>query len=267
MNKISLKKSVIVLLDLILAVYLVFAMTSFNRPDESKKVCTDVSINITDGSTYGFLKAKDIKSILERKKLYPYHKPLMDVNPRTIEEALKVGTFINTAQCYKTQDGHVYINVTQRLPIVRVKNDKGEDYYVDDKGNVMPTSRYTSDLIICTGNISQTFAKNQLVYFVEAIMADKMWMNLVEQINVLPDQSIEIVPRVGNHIVHLGRLPYHKVNEVRKQLTYDMVNKKMTRLMKFYRYGLSQAGWNRYSYINLEFDNQIVCKKIKVQNK
>ena len=28
-------------------------------------------------------------------------------------------------------------------------------------------------------------------------------------------------------------------------------------------YGLSQAGWNKYCYINLEFDNQIICKKNK----
>ena len=35
----------------------------------------------------------------------------------------------------------------------------------------------------------------------------------------------------------------------------------MERLEKFYKYGLSQAGWNRYSYINLEFDNQIICKR------
>ena len=38
---------------------------------------------------------------------------------------------------------------------------------------------------------------------------------------------------------------------------------KLDRLQKFYRYGLSQAGWNRYSYINVEFDNQIICKKRK----
>ena len=33
--------------------------------------------------------------------------------------------------------------------------------------------------------------------------------------------------------------------------------------MKFYQYGLSKVGWNKYSYINLEFDNQIICKKNK----
>jgi cell division protein ftsQ len=35
----------------------------------------------------------------------------------------------------------------------------------------------------------------------------------------------------------------------------------LSRLEKFYRYGLSQAGWNKYSYIDIEFDNQIICKK------
>jgi cell division protein FtsQ len=57
------------------------------------------------------------------------------------------------------------------------------------------------------------------------------------------------VPRVGEHIIYLGR----PVN----------VEKKLQRLEKFYRYGLSVAGWNKYSYINMEFDNQIICKKRK----
>lgn len=35
----------------------------------------------------------------------------------------------------------------------------------------------------------------------------------------------------------------------------------MSRLENFYKYGLSKAGWDKYSYINLEFDNQIICKK------
>ena len=39
----------------------------------------------------------------------------------------------------------------------------------------------------------------------------------------------------------------------------------MERLEKFYKYGLSEAGWNKYSYISLEFDNQIICKKKKHQ--
>ena len=54
----------------------------------------------------------------------------------------------------------------------------------------------------------------------------------------------------------------HSTNAAkRKEEVSAYVEKKMKRLEFFYKYGLSQAGWNKYSYINLEFDNQIICKK------
>ena len=105
--KVSVKKTIIVLLDILLAVYLGFAMTSFNNPDETMKACTNVSIQIDDETTNGFLSAKEIKRILEQKKLYPYKQPMADVNPRSIEDALKSSSFVNTSQCYKTKDGRI----------------------------------------------------------------------------------------------------------------------------------------------------------------
>ena len=81
------------------------------------------------------------------------------------------------------------------------------------------------------------------------------------QINVLPNRDIEVVPRIGNHIVHLGQMPESNDKTTRQKLITEFVNRKLTRLEKFYKYGLSQAGWNKYSYIDIEFDNQIICKK------
>ena len=259
--KVSVKKTIIVLLDVLLAVYLGFAVTSFNNPDETMKACTNVSIQIDDETTNGFLSAKEIKNILEQKKLYPYEKPMAAINPRSIEEALKSTSFVNTSQCYKTKDGHVVINITQRLPIVRIKNNKGQDFYVDDQGGVMPNSKYTSDLIIATGNVNEWFAKNYISHLTKALMENPLWRNQIEQINVLSDLGIELVPRVGDHIIYVGSLPMTKYIDERPKLVSDFINKKLTRLEKFYKYGLSQAGWNKYSYINLEFDNQIICKK------
>lgn len=92
-------------------------------------------------------------------------------------------------------------------------------------------------------------------------MMNELWRNQIEQINVLPDRGIELVPRVGNHIIYIGNLPETNLIDKREQAINDFVNKKMNRLEKFYKYGLSQAGWNKYSYINIEFDNQIICKK------
>lgn len=259
--KVSVKKTIIVLLDIVLAVYLGFAMTSFNNPDETMKACSNVSIQIDDETTNGFLSAKEIKNILEQKKLYPYEKPMAAINPRSIEEALKSTSFVNTSQCYKTKDGHVVINITQRLPIVRIKNNKGQDFYVDDQGGVMPNSKYTSDLIIATGYINQGFAKSYLAPLTEVLMANEFWKNQIVQINILPDLGVELVPRVGEHIIFIGYLPQSKDDATRKVLITDYINKKLERLEKFYQYGLNTAGWNKYHYISLEFDNQIICKK------
>ena len=69
------------------------------------------------------------------------------------------------------------------------------------------------------------------------------------------------MPRIGDHIVHIGRLPDCKNRTERFAGIKKFMDVKMTRLSKFYKYGLSTVGWNKYSYIDIEFDNQIICRK------
>ena len=259
--RINWKKTIIIVLDLIIGVYLVFAFTKFNKPDETGMICTKVNINIEDEMTNGFLDAKEIKQRLEQKKLYPLKQKMNNVSARKIEEALKTSPFVKTAECCKTQDGLVDIYLTQRMPIVRIKSCNNEDYYIDDHYQVMPNTKYTSDLIVATGHINKWYAQNYISLLSKSLMVNELWRNQIEQINVLPDRSIELVPRVGNHIIYIGNLPESNSKKKREQEIDDFVCKKMDRLEKFYKYGLSQAGWNKYSYINIEFDNQIICKK------
>ena len=63
------KKTAVVLIDILLVVYLVFSVTSLNRPDEVSNVCTEVKIDITDDAVAGFLTPDDIKSQLQHAKL------------------------------------------------------------------------------------------------------------------------------------------------------------------------------------------------------
>ena len=150
---------------------------------------------------------------------------------------------------------------TQRMPIVRIKSINNEDYYVDDHYQIMPNTNYTSDIIIATGNINKWYAQKYISLVSKTLMTNNLWRNQIEQINVLPNRGIELVPRVGNHIIYIGNLPESNIISKREKDVEAFINKKMDRLEKFYKYGLSQAGWNKYSYINIEFDNQIICKK------
>lgn len=256
-----LKKILIGTVDVLLGVYIVLGMTAFNKPDQTRVICTRSTINIADEATNGFISAAEIKHRLKQSKLEPLGQPLRYIDTRRIEETLRQSPFVKTAECYKTQGGYVDITITQRLPVVRIKSDNGDDYYIDDQNKVMPNSHYTSDLIIVTGQVTRWFATRYIAPLSKAIMANRLWSSQIEQINVLRDHGIEIVPRVGDHIVYLGQMPESNNPKERQEAINDFIERKMDRLEKFYKYGLSQAGWNMYSYINLEFDNQIICKR------
>ena len=224
----NIKKTIIAVFDVLLAVYLLLAVTSFNSPKAETTVCNKVDINISDANNAGFLSAGEIKNILVKHKLYPYGKQLSNVDPRRIEDVLKVSPFVNTAECYKAKNGNVCITITQRMPIVR---------------------------------INRWFAKYYIAPLSKALNESKFWSNQIEQINVLADRGIELVPRVGDHVIYIGCLPQNAAAADRDAEIKEFVNRKLERVDKFYRYGLSVAGWDSYSYINVEFDNQIICKR------
>lgn len=259
--KTSWSKKLFIACDIVIAVYLVLAFTSFDKKGSSKTLCSKVNIEIADNANGGFLDAKVIKERLQKTGYYPIGKPLEKVNARGIEEMLRQSPFVKTAECYKTEGGYVYISVTQRMPVIRIKADNGDDYYVDDNDCIMPRTNYTSDLIIASGAISRRYAISYLSALGRIIMQNDLWKNLIEQIHILPDQGVELVPRIGDHIIYIGKLPDGSSREQHEAAIAKFFEKKMTRLEKFYKYGLSQVGWNKYSYVNIEFDNQIICKR------
>ena len=242
------KKIFTVSFGVIIGIYLLLAVTAFNHPIEHDMVCRDVQVSIEGNATSSFLTADEVRRILTEQQLNPVGQRLSDVNLRAIEERLESKEFVECAEAYKTQGGNVNINIRERVPVIRIMAN-GQDYYVDREGKMLRNTGYVCNLVVATGSISQDYASRVLAPIGRIIMADDFWRNQIEQVNVLPDSTVEMVPRVGEHIIYIGR-PIG-------------VTKKLERLRKFYQYGLSQAGWNKYSRISVEFDNQIVCRKNK----
>lgn len=247
MPSVNWKYMAVVIFDIAIAAYLVMAVTVFNKPDEKATVCTEVKIDIADGITGGFLTPAEVQRMLERKKLYPLAKTMDNINTRQIEEELSSSPFAEHVECYKTKGGHIRISVEQRLPVLRVIANNGDNYYLDSHGEIMPYTQYANDLIVATGWISRSYARRVLAPLACSLVTDNFWQSQTEQLNVLFDGSLELVPRVGDHIAYLG--------------SPDNTGQKLARLRKFYKYGLSVAGWNKYERISVEFDNQIICKR------
>jgi cell division protein FtsQ len=234
------------LLLLLILAYLIAAVTVFNtRPEE--EICKGVELVVKDSIDHGFITPKEVSRILEAHKLSPKGKQMGEVNTRAIEEQLRQHPLVREAECYRTPGGHITIEVSQRIPLLRVMATNGEDYYVDEEGKAMPTVGQSAYVPVATGFIRREFATTALYELARYLQKNALWRDQVEQINVTASQELELVPRVGEHIIFLG-----------KPGDYDQ---KFTRLEKFYKKALNEIGWNKYARISLEFDNQIICTK------
>lgn len=242
------KKLCLTLLVLVLGSYFVAAVTLFNQTDDNQ-ICENVDLAVNDSVRAGFVSSNEIESMLKAQNLYPKGKALKDINTQQIEEALQVNPFISQAICYRSASDRIVIQATQRTPIMRILSETGENFYMDAAGHVMKPSatQYAANMVIVTGNVTASYAVNQLIPLGTLIYNDAFWKNMIEQIHITEKGNVELITRVGDSIVNLGKP--------------DNFQDKLFRLRIFYEKGLSSIGWNKYSKINLEFNNQIVCTR------
>ena len=240
------KRLFILLFLLVITTYLVIAVTLFNDRSETT-TCQGLELVINDSIDYGFISKDEILKLLNAKKLSPIGKEMRDVNTRVIEDELKLHPLIENVECFRTPSNRIGIEVTQRLPILRIMSDNGDNYFIDEKGEIMPLSNSSANVIIATGNIDRTYASKELYEFGRFLQKSDLWQAQIQQINVTASKELELVPRVGDHIIFLGKPGNYK--------------NKFEKLETFYKKALNQIGWNKYSHISLEFDNQIICTK------
>lgn len=241
------KKTLLLVGMLFIVGYLIIAVTAFNvKP--AGQVCEDIELVIKDTLNAGFITKKEITSLLKKNNLNPIGQKMENIYCDTLENMLATHPLIDEIECYKTPGGKVKVEVTQRVPILRIIANNGENYFLDNKGGIMPNdAKCIASLAIATGNIEKSFAANDLYHFALFLQDNKFWNAQIQQINVLSDREIEFVPRVGDHIVFLGKLNNYE--------------EKLSRLKEFYQKGLNKVGWNKYKRINIEFGNQIICTK------
>lgn len=227
-------------------VYLLLAITVLNSSDP-ERVCNDIELTIKDSEHGDFISKNEVFNILKRHKIYPIDKKMDLISTKNIESELQKHPLIDEVECYKTPSNKVGIEIRQRVPRLRVSSNQGS-YFVDNKRGIMPSStRCIADLPIVTGNITKEFIQGELYDFINYIDEDDFWSNQISQVHVVKKNQIEIIPRVGDHIVVLGDLTDYKG--------------KLKRLKTFYEKVLNQVGWNKYKMINVEISNQIICTK------
>jgi cell division protein FtsQ len=256
-------RRIIRILLLIPSLYLVIMPVYYSRWHNSKP-CRKIDIKILDSAEYHFVTKKDILNTILNNNGNIVGKPLREIKLDEIENTMSRYRELKTAEVFISIDGVLHIVGNQRNPVMRVMANNGGDYYVDDEGVVIRRRNlYTPRLHIVGGNVNisqamldgvsvlDTSIKNSILkdifYLVNFINRDDFWSAQIDQIFVDRNDEIDLIPRVGNHVIHLG--------------SSDNFEEKLGNLEVFYDKVLPEMGWNRYSTINLAFRDQIVCKR------
>lgn len=249
-------KAVLIGFTWLLSLSGLIVLMSFIEIKKTENTCTEVKV-ILPGNQY-FIERAEVDEILVSKNGLLIGRRLNNINLQKLENRLRANPFIEYANVFADMNGIIHADIKQRVPVLRVFNIAGQDFYIDQNGLKIPLSdHFTARVLAVNGNITEGFSgkvdtiRTQLVkdlFKVSLyISQDSLWNEQIVQMYVNDKKEIELVPRVGNQKIILGDA--------------IGIEDKFRRLLAFYKKAIPHVGWDTYSSINLKFNGQIVCEK------
>lgn len=180
--------------------------------------------------------------------------PISKWDMSEMERRVETNPFVLDAEVYRDVKGNVLVRVNQRKPIGRIYHQYEKDSYIDEKGNLLPTTaRHTARVPLLEieglewgNNLNETDYGSDLLRLLKYIEKDDFWRVQIAQIIVKNNGQIEMLPQMTKQTVIFG-MP-------------EDIEKKFEKLMIFYKKILPAKGWNTYAKVNLKFKDQIICE-------
>lgn len=251
-RKISVRKILQVLVTLIVTTGCVLAITSASKIQD-KKVVSGIRIAIRNENDCRFIDKQDVQEmLLANRHIKLGSTPVAQIDLHKMEQIAQANPWISDAQVYIDNQQVLYVNVTQRVPALRVFETNGNSYYLDTALHVLPLSdKYTHYSTIITNapelksdSMSKDL-KGQMLTVVRTIEADSFWNAQVQEIVVTPDRDFQLIPVMGNHRILIGD-------------TSDL-KEKLDNLFAFYQHVLNRIGFDKYQVLDIRFKDQVVA--------
>ena len=216
--------------------------------------CAKIEIDITGVQNNFFIDKKDVLEILQKANSGRLEmRPLSSMDLALMETELQKSRWIKKAELYFDNNNVLEVKITEREPIARVFTSSGLSFYLDSSLARLPLSdKFSARLPVFTNFPTDvkilSKADSHLIRDIrtisEFIGTDPFWMAQIEQVDISPARTFDLIPKLGSQVIHFGKAEnYHE---------------KFSNLLCFYRQVLSKKGWNQYSSVDVQFRGQIV---------
>ena len=167
------------------------------------------------------------------------------VHVKALEFELNKIELVRKSDVFIDVNGTMVVNIQQRKPIARFLNNK---FYLDEDGLVMPKSKYYSARVPVIKGYTKTQDQLDLIYKISSyIKNDKFLSQSATEILIDSNSNFSIKLRGYRFKILIGQL--------------NNLDLKIKNFKAFYINASTNQLLNKYSVINLQFDNQVVCVK------
>ena len=167
------------------------------------------------------------------------------VHVKALEFELNKIELVRKSDVFIDVNGTMIIDIEQRKPIARFIDNKS---YLDEDGLVMPKSKYYSARVPVIKGYANTQDQLDLIYkLTNYIKNDKFLSQSATEILIDSNSNFSIKLRGYRFKILIGQL--------------NNLDLKIKNFKAFYINASTNQILNKYSVINLQFDNQVVCVK------
>ena len=223
---------------------------------KNKQRFRDYTIEIKGEEPHLFIDKSAVEGMLKTSTAGIKGELMAAFNLKGVEATLEKNQWVRDAELYFDNQDILHVMVTEKKPLARIFTLKGDSYYIDDKGALMPLSdRGSARVPVFTGlperaaksSVSDSLLLAQTKNMALYILQDSFWMSQVAQINVTANREFEMIPLLGDQLIRLG--------------DGNDIEAKFKRLMIFYKQVLSKTGMSKYKLIDVQYNGQVIASK------
>jgi len=218
---------------------------------------TGVDIHISGVQNNYFIDKKDVLELLgkvNRKKLNQSSVSSLDL--AAMERKLESDQWVKKAEIFFDNNNVLQVKILEREPVARIFTTSGASFYIDSSLARLPLSdKFSARLPVFTNfptdvkilKRQDSLLLHEIKMMSEYIGANSFWMAQIDQIDITPENTFVLIPKLGNQIIRFG--------------SADDYEKKFSKLFAFYKQVQAKIGWNTYSVVDVQFKNQVVAVK------
>ena len=241
----------------LLIVVFTASLIGFVEKKHAGTICLGINIRIDGKAGHHFIDNQDVlKIITNNGDDVLVGNYFSDINLKELEKRLSSHAFVHNAEVHTDLRGNLNVNVYQTRPIARITHSGYNDKYINDMGDIIPTSKkYTARTLLISGYVTKNLPGENLLEseygiglmeMIEFINEDDFWRSMIAQIDIDEKGNIQLYPQIGKLVIDFGQP--------------EEIETKFKKTLLLYEKILPSKGWNTYVRVSVKFKNQIVCE-------